>query len=114
MNMTTIETEEQLSEILDASRERPVLIFKHSTMCPISSNAHREVERFLEDTPDPAFGVGKVVVQTARKVSNSVAERLGIEHESPQAIVVRDGKVVWDASHYAITKKALADILGAA
>jgi bacillithiol system protein YtxJ len=113
MNMRTIETEEQLSEILDASRERPVLIFKHSTMCPISANAHREVERFLEDTPNPAFNFGKVVVQTARPVSKSVAERLGIEHESPQAIVVRDGKAIWDASHFAITRKALAEILGA-
>jgi bacillithiol system protein YtxJ len=113
MDMRTIETEEQLTEILDASREQPVLIFKHSTMCPISSRAHHEVERFLKGQEDGAFGFGKVVVQTARRVSNKVAEDLGIEHESPQAIVVRDGKAVWDASHFAITSDALAKALGA-
>ena len=113
MDMRTIDTQEQLSQVLEASRERPVLIFKHSTMCPISARAHREVEQFLEEEPDPAFDFGKIVVQTARPISDKIAETLGVRHESPQAIVVRDGKAVWDASHFSITRRALAEALGA-
>jgi bacillithiol system protein YtxJ len=112
--MNTIRTEQELESILEASKERPVLLFKHSNACPISGRAHEEVSQFLEEHADPPFGFAMIVVQMARPLSNAVAERLGIEHESPQAIVVRNGEVVWSTSHWNITRKSLAEALAAA
>jgi len=109
--MNTIRTEQELESLLEASKERPVLLFKHSNACPISGRAHSEVSEFLEEHADPAFGFAMIVVQTARQLSNAVAERLGVEHESPQAIVVRDGHAVWNTSHWNITRKSLEEAL---
>jgi bacillithiol system protein YtxJ len=106
---------DSLEPAIEESRVRPVLLFKHSTMCPISSRAYDEVERFLEERKETGraegFDFGMIVVQTARPVSNRVAEQLGVEHESPQAIVVRDGRAVWHTSHRAITRESLSKAL---
>ena len=53
--MNTIRTEQELESLLEASKERPVLIFKHSNACPISGRAHEEVSEFLEGNASPAF-----------------------------------------------------------
>ena len=56
----------------------------------------------------------KIEIQNAREVSNAVAEKTGVRHESPQALLLRDGEVVWNASHGAITVESLAGALEAA
>jgi bacillithiol system protein YtxJ len=53
--------------------------------------------------------VDLVEVQRARALSNEIAHRLGVRHESPQIIIVRNGQVVWDASHFSITADAVTD-----
>ena len=55
-----------------------------------------------------------VTVQTHRDVSNAVATRLGVRHETPQALLVRDGQVIWTASHFRVTAQAVAAALAAA
>lgn len=90
-----------LDELMARSQSEPVVLFKHSTTCPISMNAHREMERFAD------ADVNLVVVQRARELSNEIARRTGVRHESPQALVVRNGDVVWNASHYDITADAV-------
>src|SRR5687767_10220138 len=84
-----------LDRLFADSFQRPVVLFKHSTSCGISSGVVREVSRLAAD-------VNVVVVQTHRDISNSVATRTGIRHESPQAIVLVEGKPVYHASHYDI------------
>lgn len=83
------------------------LIFKHSTRCPISSSAYRELESFRRARPDVPTYVVLVVEQ--RPVSTAIASSTGIPHASPQALLVRDGSVVWHASHGAITRRSLED-----
>lgn len=90
-----------LDELMIRSQSEPVVLFKHSTTCPISMNAHREMERFTD------ADVNLVIVQRARELSNEIARRTGVRHESPQALVVRNGDVVWNASHYDITADAV-------
>jgi bacillithiol system protein YtxJ len=92
----------------EKSHQVPVVIFKHSLTCPISRRAYREWERFLKERPadDPTVPV-LVEIQNARPASKAVAQRSGIRHESPQALVVRDGEVVWHASHGAIRAEKL-------
>ncbi len=96
----TIADPAALEELFAHSHNEPVLLFKHSTTCPISAHAYREMSRLAAGA---AESVSLVVVQTARPVSNEIAARTGVRHESPQAIVLRRGRAVWTASHYDIT-----------
>lgn len=87
---------EELEEVFVKSNEKPVALFKHSTTCPISASVYHEVQNVDGE-------VNVVIVQSARNVSNEIAARTGVRHESPQAIVLKDGKAVYHASHYDIT-----------
>ena len=87
----------ELEQLFARSHRGPVLIFKHSTTCPISAHAYREMSRL---DAGAARSVALVIVQTARPVSNEIAQRTGVRHESPQTILLRRGKPVWNASHY--------------
>jgi bacillithiol system protein YtxJ len=96
--------EEELDAFL-ASRATG-FILKHSTRCPISAAALEEVEAFSRDEPEvPVF---LVLVIESRLLSNAVSEKFGVQHESPQAILVRDGAVAWHASHGGITRGEMA------
>ncbi|MEM7480940.1 MAG: bacillithiol system redox-active protein YtxJ [Acidobacteriota bacterium] len=105
----TLTAAEQLDEAFAASSQRPVWLFKHSLTCPISSRAWHRYQRFVEDRPaDDETLYTAVMIQQARPLSNDIAERTGVRHESPQAILLRDGRAVWNASHGAITEGSLA------
>lgn len=99
---TKVESTEQLDRLFDISNEKPVVLFKHSMTCPISSDVYYEVSN--ADTE-----INLVVVQTARSISNQIAERTGVRHESPQAIVLKDGKAIYHASHYDVTAEEIAE-----
>lgn len=99
-NFIEINSTEQLDELFEKSNEKPVVLLKHSTSCPISAGVFRDVSNAEVD-------INLIVIQKAREVSNAVAEKTGIRHESPQAIILRDGKAVYNASHYDITAEEL-------
>ena len=99
---THITDAEALEQVLARSNDAPVILFKHSSTCPISSRAYEQMSQVKTD-------VSLVVVQRAREVSSEIASRTGIQHESPQAIIVRNGEAVWSASHFDITAKAVED-----
>jgi bacillithiol system protein YtxJ len=97
---TQITDTDALEQLMARSHEAPVVLFKHSTTCPISSEAYKQMSQFEGD-------VSLVVVQRARAVSSEIESRTGIRHESPQAIVLRRGQAVWAASHFDITAGAV-------
>jgi bacillithiol system protein YtxJ len=92
------------------SLERPVLLFKHSRLCGVSCEALDEVRTYLE-RGGSTTACKMITVQSHRDVSESAATRLGIRHETPQAIVLREGRPVWSASHFRITAAELARVL---
>src|SRR3954471_11860373 len=99
-----------LDAAIAESRERPVLLFKHSRYCGVSCEALDELQSHIDGAAgDVAYRV--IPVQTHRPVSDAIAQRLGLRHETPQAILLRDGKVVWNASHFRITATQLDQIL---
>jgi bacillithiol system protein YtxJ len=98
-----------LEQLLDRSKTNPVLIFKHSTQCPISTQAYEEFTDFVEGVEN--LMCGAVLVIENRRLSNAIAARFGIRHESPQALLIKDGRVVWHASHWSITADSLKDAL---
>ena len=87
---------EKLDELFEQSNEKAVVLFKHSLTCPISSGVYEEISNADAD-------INLVVVQTARNVSTAIADKTGVRHETPQAIVLKDGNVVYHASHYDVT-----------
>lgn len=91
---------EELEDVLKQSADGPRLLFKHSLTCSIS----REVFRSVSEIEGPVF---LVTVQTARDVSNAVAEKTGVRHESPQALILENGECVYSASHFDITAESL-------
>jgi len=95
-----------LDHALEQSQGRPLLLFKHSLTCPISARGLLELEAYLEE-PDTRVDYRLIVVQNARTVSDAAASRLEIKHETPQAILITDGRAVWHASHWDITSEAI-------
>lgn len=102
--MKTIETEQQLQEVLSQHSQDTVLLFKHSTQCPISAAAYEQVQKFEQESDVPVYMV-RVIEE--RPVSNAIAEHFGVRHQSPQALVLQGGTVKWHASHWDVTKDAL-------
>lgn len=98
-NLTTIE---QLKEILAQSAEKPVLLFKHSTRCSISSMA---LSRFQKewDQDNKEIELYYLDLLNYRAISNEIAELTGVVHQSPQAILVSNNEVKYSASHSSIS-----------
>ena len=95
--MVRLDTLEKLEEAIENSRVHPVLLFKHSRTCGISAGVMSQEIAGVEAP------VNLILVQDDRHISNEIAARTGIRHESPQAIVIKDGEVVYHASHFDIT-----------
>lgn len=103
-----IENLEELDELIAQSSDRPVWIFKHSLTCPISASAWAEFQRFAAGRPEGDGTVYSLIeIQRSRPLSNAVAERTGVIHQSPQALLLKGGAVAWHASHNAIRVGAL-------
>ena len=102
-----IESTGDLEKMFSESAERPVLFFKHSLTCPISAHAYSQFQRYLESAESKQARNCLIVVQSAREASQRLAKLVGIQHESPQAIVVRGGHATWTESHFGITSDGL-------
>jgi len=95
----------QLDEIVVSSNEKPVVIFKHSTRCSISRMA---LKRFEAETLQYSVFTEKNVAMyfldllEHRAISNEIASRFGVYHQSPQLLLIKEGKSVYDVSHDAI------------
>lgn len=100
MKWNALQSEAALNNIVQASHERPQVIFKHSTTCPISSMAKMRLE---EAWDMESVDVYYLDLLQYRKVSNAVADHLQVHHESPQVILIQDGEVTYDESHLDIS-----------
>jgi bacillithiol system protein YtxJ len=102
---------EDIETLLVESASRPVLLLKHSYSCGTSAQALDELLAHVDERDAHDVRFAMVTVQTDRSVSNAIASRLGIRHETPQALLLRDGKVVWQASHFRVTADAIAEAI---
>jgi bacillithiol system protein YtxJ len=107
--VTNLSDIDGLEAAIEESRERPVLLFKHSRSCGISMEALDELH--LHASATAAVSYKMITVQSHRSVSDEAARRLGIRHETPQAILLRDGRPVWSASHFRITAAQLDQVI---
>lgn len=95
-----VESFEHLDEVFERSFTEPVVLFKHSNSCGISSHILEMISRF-----DGTLNI--VVVQQNREISNEIAVRTGYTHQSPQVFVLVDGKPIHHATHYGIEPETI-------
>ncbi|NJB84697.1 bacillithiol system protein YtxJ [Lewinella marina] len=98
MNWNSITSVHDIEAIIERSHTVPCLILKHSTSCPISSMAKNRLEKQWDiegDALEPYY----LDLIRYREVSNYIASEFGVRHESPQVLLIRDGRCVYDASH---------------
>ena len=103
MNWTAITEESQLAEITEVSKTQPVLIFKHSTRCPISSSALMRIQNGWKEEKAQNTKPYILDLINHRNISMAIAEQFNVEHESPQVLLIKDGKSVYNESHYGIS-----------
>ena len=108
--LTALKGIDDLERLIGESETRPLLLFKHSHTCGTSMEALEELVTHLNDNRrDVQYAM--VTVQTHRDVSNAVSARLGVRHETPQALLIRDKRVVWSASHFRVTAGAVEEAI---
>ncbi len=100
MSWKDLNSEEQLEQIKKDSQQVPQVIFKHSVRCSISGLVKNRL--FKGELPDDHSGFYYLDLIRHRSLSNQIAEDFGVRHESPQILVIKDGKCVYNASHHAI------------
>ena len=94
----------QLDEIVTLSNEKPVVIFKHSTRCSVSRFALKQFESEYDLTDVDAYFLDLLEY---RVISNEIASRFGVYHQSPQLLLIKEGKSVYDVSHSDINAREL-------
>lgn len=97
MNWIKLETDSQLSQLIDESSSYRTIIFKHSTRCGISSMVLRRFEKQMLNTDELRYYFLDLIA--FRSISNKVAESFHLKHESPQLLIIENGSLVHHASH---------------
>jgi bacillithiol system protein YtxJ len=103
MNWNNLTEIEQLETIKKESHEQVVAIFKHSTRCSISATALDRFERnFSKNSNDKGVKFYYLDLIAYRDISNKIASDFGVEHQSPQLLLLKNGEVTFSESHYGI------------
>ena len=99
MNWNTLDTLESLEK---AAAQGMVLVFKHSTTCPVSAQALRRVEQQWTNEDSQQIKPYLVRVIQERPLSNAIASHYGVRHESPQVLLIASSRCIYRASHEGI------------
>ncbi|WP_028548254.1 bacillithiol system redox-active protein YtxJ [Paenibacillus sp. UNC451MF] len=106
-----ITTEDQWNEQFEGTSNKPIVLLKHSTACPVSFNALKEYEAYLQNKPNSDVDYVLVKVIESRPVSNQIAEDTGVKHASPQILYIKNKETIWNTSHWAITEEHITAVL---
>lgn len=107
MEWNKLEHLEDLDQLEALSTEKPVIVFKHSTRCSISAAALNRLERKWDAQEMKNSEIYYLDLIRYREISNEIASKFGIVHQSPQVLVIRDGQIVHEASHFGIDYQTL-------
>lgn len=113
MNWKILQTPEQLTQLIEESKSeqlRGVAIFKHSTRCPISALAKSRLEDnwCFDENELPIYYLDLI---SFRDLSNRIADDFNVQHESPQLLLINNGKCFYNASHTGISAKGVESAL---
>jgi len=104
----TLESLSQLEDAISQSHATPQIIFKHSTRCIISKMVLAQLEENLDAIPTQA-NLLFLDLLNHRDISNAIAMQLGVHHESPQVVVIKNGQAVFHESHHSIDATTIAE-----
>src|SRR6185503_13550044 len=104
-NFFRIDDRATLDGLISDSKQNTILVFKHSNTCGVSARAYRELEK-LEGGQ-----VNLLEVQAVPELSREVESLTGVRHETPQVILLRDGKAIWNASHFDVNAASVSKAL---
>lgn len=107
MNWNRLDNKELLDEIIEESKENPVVIFKHSTSCSISAMALNRLERSWQESEMTEVKAYYLDLIAYRDISNAVADKFGVMHQSPQILLIKNGECVYNDSHMGISYQSL-------
>ncbi len=102
-----LENLKQLDQIIEDSKNKEIAIFKHSTRCGISSMVKRSFEAELKSKTDLESDVYYLDLIQFRDISNQIASKFDVAHQSPQLIIIKDGVVTYNASHSSINAEKI-------
>jgi bacillithiol system protein YtxJ len=100
MNWIDLKNEDQINEIIEKSKTKPQVIFKHSTRCSISAMAKGRLERSIAPGNADFYYLDLI---SYRNISNKISSVFNVYHESPQILVIKNGECIYDESHGSIT-----------
>jgi len=100
MNWEYLVESSQLDQLIEESKSNPLLIYKHSTSCSVSRVALDRLERNWNINADLKLYFLDLI--RYRSISNEIANRFGVPHESPQVLIIENGQAIYDASHFDI------------
>ena len=101
-NWKKLEYVSQISDIKEESKKHPVMIFKHSTRCSISAMAWERLKRNWKSEDSEKICPYFLDLISYREISDAISKEFGVYHESPQVIIIKEGKAVYDNSHMGI------------
>jgi bacillithiol system protein YtxJ len=110
MNWIELTSEDQLNVIFEKSKEKPQVIFKHSTRCSISAMAKGRLERSLAPENADFYFLDLIA---HRNLSNKISTTFQVFHESPQILLIRNGECTYDESHGSISMDEIAEQVSA-
>lgn len=108
-NLTELQTTEELDLLKEKSRNKAQVIFKHSTRCMTSRMALNRIDNKEISALNADFYILNIIRK--RDISNQVEKKFGVIHESPQLLIIKDGKCIYDESHSAIQMAELENAL---
>jgi len=109
MNWNQLTDLSQLEVIKEESKQQPILILKHSTTCSISSTALNRLERNWKQESVGELKPYYLDLLKYRPISGAIASTFGVEHQSPQVLIIQNGECIYNASHFDISFAELAE-----
>lgn len=106
-NLTNIS---ELDKVDQLSNDRPIILFKHSVTCGISSGAKYRLESDWDGLSHDVYFY-YLDLLSHRNISNAIAERYNVAHQSPQILIIRNGHSIYDTSHHRISISDINDAL---
>lgn len=110
MQWNHLDSQSKLEDAIVASQNQDVLLFKHSTTCSISAMAKMRLENNWSFSPDVLLPY-YLDLKVHRNLSNEIAERFSVAHESPQVLIIRKNECIYDASHFDISTDEIKETL---
>ncbi len=112
MSLFQIMTPVDVQDLVERSNREPVFLLKHSTLCPISAGAYSAYQEFdRQGDGDHPWTCALVRVIEERTLSDQIAERFGVDHASPQLLLISRSKVIWHDSHWRLTLERMNEVV---